>query len=752
MDDDINKPHINGLFGSTAELNGGKKLFFRRPFADGLLEIEDLSDHTQYKYQDPLTGLHRIPDIGWLESMLAAGQIRFLELEGGLARKAPVGDDLDHEEILKKDPFAGVKRKVVRRVAEEGIDANDPSLGRKVQKVWNGELKAEAEAIAEANPGLPKMICPAASTVRSWMRKLDPMLATLADLMSRRGMGARKSDLDPEVVTILEKRAAWFYADRGRRKADILPAVKVDIAVANRKREELGLPELPCPSKETVRRYVNRAYNRDTFAEKFGEAAAKSRWDGAGKSLTATKILAVGLIDDTVLDAMVVFDADRNIPCGRPWLIVMMDVYSRCIVGWCLEFVPPSVHTAAECVRRANRPKAVRAEHAAKYPVLSRIYGRFDRLISDNGTNFASIAFQEIMADLGTTLQFTPVGSPRHKAMLERFFFTLKTWLLEKVPGHTLTPQLLKEFDIDPEKQAVFTRGEIELLIAEFIASYHVTVHSGINTQPANRWLQSMKTHGRDIIADDRKLAVLTGVTKHNRRLYRGGIRIFGLVFRDSVISAELNKDLVHNEPHRKRVKSGAVVATVKIKYDPSNLRCVWVWNRVTGRWVELPCTDLIYADGLSLWQHKQIRDWAKRKNLEFNTEDDRLEARQKLNDLIIEMAPGMAARERRAVARMLGTPVSGGMQIETAEAPPRHDGMAPAIRHSTNEQRSDGDIRPTRPGKSDLEATASDGDDFDEEDFEDQEDFDDMDLDTGDSTPPVEGEDDDDSRFMGYD
>ena len=86
---------------------------------------------------------------------------------------------------------------------------------------------------------------------------------------------------------------------------------------------------------------MNKAYNRDTFAEKYGQAAAKSRWDGAGKSLTASKILAVGLIDDTILDAMVVFDADRNIPCGRPWLIVMMDVYSRCIVGWCLEFVPP---------------------------------------------------------------------------------------------------------------------------------------------------------------------------------------------------------------------------------------------------------------------------------------------------------------------------------------------------------------------------------------------------------------------------
>lgn len=758
MDDESDNPHLNNIFGRIAILDEGKKLLFRGTFAEGLLDIEDLNEHRPFKYQDPLTGEYRIPDFSWLEAVLAPGRLRFPDLEGETARKAPVGEELDHKEILKKDPYAGIKRRLLRAVFEAGIDPNDPALGSRVRELWAGGIGAEAAAIAEANPSLASLSCPKASTIRRWMRRLDPALATLADMMSKRGMGVRKSDLDPEVIAILEKRALWFYAARGRRKADILPAIEVDIAVANRKRNELGLSELKCPSKETIRRYVDRAHNRDTFAEKFGEAAAKSRWDGAGKSLTANKILAVGLIDDTVLDAMVVFDADRNVPCGRPWLIAIMDVYSRCIVGWCLEFVPPSVHTAAECVRRANRPKAVRPELAARYKVLSRIYGKFDRLVSDNGTNFASIAFQEIMADLGTTLQFTSVGAPRHKAMLERFFFTLKTWLLEKIPGHTLTPQLLKEFDIDPAKQAVFTKGEIELLIAEFIANYHITVHSGINTQPANRWMQSAKTHGRNIIGDDRKLAILTAVTKHNRRLYRGAVRMFGLTFRDAVISAELNDDLVHNEPHRKRVKSGAAVATVKVKYDPANLRCVWVWNPVTGRWVELPCTDLVYADGLSLWQHKQVRDWAKRKNLEFNSEEERLEARWKLNELIVEMAPGMASRERRAVARMLGAPSSGDLDVETVEAPPRHDGMAPVIEHSTNERRADRDLRPTRPGDSDLDATASDGADFEEQDdlaegdgFEDEDDLDQMGLDTGDNKPPVDGEDDDDSRFQGY-
>ena len=97
-------------------------------------------------------------------------------------------------------------------------------------------------------------------------------------------------------------------------------------------------------------------------------------------------------------------------------------------------------------------------------------------------------------------------------------------------------------------------------------------------------------------------------------------------------------------------------------------------------------------------------------------------------------------------------------MDVETVEAPPRHDGMAPVIEHSTNERRADRDLRPTRPGDSDLDATTSDGDDFEEQDdlaegdgFEDEDDLDQMGLDTGENTPPVDGEDDDDSRFQGY-
>jgi putative transposase len=502
------------------------------------------------------------------------------------------------------------------------------------------------------------------------------------------------------VIDIIDKVAPSYSANKGKLIIDVRAAINDKVDKRNIERAALGLPPLKKPGKETVRLEVNRRLDRDTFREKWGESLAKSRWDGAGKTLRAHKILSVALIDDTTIDDILVMDGKRGLPLGRPYLCVILDVHSRCVLGFVVSFIPPTFHTAAECVKRANRPKSIRPETLNRYPVLSRIGGRMATLIADDGSNYASPAFQDALADVGITLQMTPVGTPTHKAMLERFFLTLNTWLLQKLPGATFNVGLMRELNYDPAKTAAITLVELELLIRQFIDVYHITVHSSIDMQPALKWQTSMDIHGRDIIADERKLEILMGVTKRDRRLYRGAIRMFGLSFRDRVLSADLNDSLVAAEPHRKRLKSG-VVATVTVKYNPANLSHVHVRNHVTGEWVSLPCEDDEYAVGLSLWQHEQIRKWAKEQQLAFNTQEERLEARHGLNKRILELAPD---RERRAVARMLGTPIDrADSSVLFGQAEPRHDGLAPAIEdgdiaHGTNEDRLDADIVPSRP------------------------------------------------------
>lgn len=47
-------------------------------------------------------------------------------------------------------------------------------------------------------------------------------------------------------------------------------------------------------------------------------------------------------MDHTRADFFVVVDVGGLRMLGRPWLTVLIDVHSRCVVGWVLSFEPPS--------------------------------------------------------------------------------------------------------------------------------------------------------------------------------------------------------------------------------------------------------------------------------------------------------------------------------------------------------------------------------------------------------------------------
>lgn len=116
------------------------------------------------------------------------------------------------------------------------------------------------------------------------------------------------------------------------------------------------------------------------------------------------------------------------------------------------------------------------------------IYGRFDEIIVDNGKEFAGVAMEHTLADLGTTLRLAPVASPQHKAIVERFFRTLNSLLVRKLPGAKLPIHAMRELGYDPQATAVLTVQEVEQLIWEALAVYHLDVHSGIGTPPALQW------------------------------------------------------------------------------------------------------------------------------------------------------------------------------------------------------------------------------------------------------------------------
>lgn len=120
----------------------------------------------------------------------------------------------------------------------------------------------------------------------------------------------------------------------------------------------------------------------------------------------------------------------------------------------------------------------------------------------------------------------------------------------------------------------------------------------------------------------------------------------------------------------------------VKVKFNPSDLSRIHVYDDLEKTYVTLPCEDVEYSYGLSLWAHGQISKFAKAANLKFFSERERHEARRQMHMQLSAISPKLTGKLRKQTARFLseqsGPDHMTGVNIEYAE--PRHDGGGPVV------------------------------------------------------------------------
>jgi len=672
----------------------GKRLRFERHLSDNRLYF--VEERTLAPFQVEGDDELLAPDIDWAIRAFAAGDLRRERDDAGVrGRRSNAPQDIGPEEAAQLDPMARLRAFVVC-----GLDAmpetprSDRSFRIALAKLWAANPNQTAD--------LPPKPCPRAA--RRWMdERGSPGERLLAHMVSMSGRVKRRDRLLPEVKALMRQAVLWYWSSRRWLIVDAYAHLGELLEQANADRKAMGLAALELPSLEALRLEVRETECFDTVREKYGIRAANTKFKACGKGLSATRILRVGAMDHTLLDGVAVFDGAAMLPLGRPWLTVLIDIYSGCIVGFVLSFEPPSIYSVMECIKRANRPKVHLPRSADQFPILRMIFGRFDEIVVDNGKEFAGVAMQEALADIGTSLRLAPVGSPTYKAMVERLFGTLNSLLNTKLPGGVLKPELLREFGYDPEKEAVLTLTELEELLWEAIILFHITPRRGQAACPAQLWQESAQQHAIDVIRDDSQLDKMLGAVKYPCRLTRSGVDLFDLVFHDEAKVAALLEDLIAYEPVRTRRK-GSATARVKVKYNPACMSEIHVWNRRTSTYVTLPCVDEKYAGGVSLWHHRQLQKWAKERGEQFSSEADRLRVRAQLNQKLEELAPTLRGKERRAMARLQNSPkvqLLAEGEVALAYAPSRHDGLAPIIEHEPlAHTRSDGGEKASRPAR----------------------------------------------------
>ncbi|MFC3068921.1 Mu transposase C-terminal domain-containing protein [Phenylobacterium soli] len=674
----------------------GAELIFERELGDKLLQFSVKRTLAPFQVEQP-SGMLVAPDWNWATSSLANGSLRRLPTEETrlAARRAAAEREYASEDAAAIDKQARLRRFVVQGLDKMGVTSGgDAKIQAAVDRLWDEQPNKTAQFEGK----------PAARTVRRWLAERgSPGSRALRQMISMAGRVKRRSRLETLAQKALVKAALFYWSCPRIHVKDAYARMAVRIERLNRIRaaSSANVPALKRPSREALRLLVREFECLETYAERWGERKAELRFKADGRGLAASRFLQLGCLDHTLLDNVAVFDNDALLPLGRPYLTVLIDVRTRCVVGFVLCFEPPSLYQALECVKRANQPKADLAERYPDFPVLAQIFGRFDEIVIDNGWELAGSSYEDALGDAGTSVRWAPVRSPTYKAIVERFFRTLNGQI-RKAPGGVLNPELLREMGYDPYQDAALTRAELEGLIWDVLKLYHIEVHDGVGRPPADLWRQDMEAFGIDVIADVRQLEKMAGQMKYPCTLTKSGVQVFGLQFHDEAATAALLQDLISTSPIREQRK-GSATARVKIKFNPADLGRIHVWNERRKLYVTLPCTHDGYADGISLWQHERLSEWAEQKGLEFSSEDDRNRARAALIANIERLAPELKVRQRRAMARLLSSPVVQdrlqGRGVVVAHAPSRHDGMAPVVPHDTlASERTDGSTPPTRP------------------------------------------------------
>lgn len=299
-------------------------------------------------------------------------------------------------------------------------------------------------------------------------------------------------------------------------------------------------------------------------------------------------------IDHTVADLFVV-DEETRLPITRPILTVVIDEFSRMVLGFHLSLYAPSTLSVALALTQAILPKQnFLKSHCIQTPWDAQ--GLPDMVFTDNATEFDSRGIVRGCAQYGIQARFRPLGAPHFGGRVERLLGSL-AGRVRLMPGATMRSVAERGDGYDPEQYAALTLAEAETRIAmELLEVYHRTEHRAIGTTPLKLYefgiLGDDKTPGRGLprmpSAPQRLLLDFLPVQTRTIQTYGiqiGFLRYHSPVLRGFQLGANKGKQFV-------------------VRYDPRDLSRVFLYSPEDGQYYEIPRANAHFPP-VALWEVK---------------------------------------------------------------------------------------------------------------------------------------------------
>jgi len=422
----------------------------------------------------------------------------------------------------------------------------------------HGDLPREArQAIAKA------MHVSVRTVLRHYVLYLDDPSAQ-AQLPCRSGPAKGSSYLSDARRAVISKAIEEVYETEERGTI---------AATTRRARELASAAGLKPPSYGTVRFQIRARDRWKAARRRHGRVRGDAMAAPAGHALSARKPLDFVQVDHAIVDLIVV-DALAREEIGRPWITLVIDVASRCVLGFYLTFDPPSQTSVALALENACCPKDNWLDEIG-YKGEWLPFGLMKRVGWDNAKCFHVVNLVQACLAAGIKPVYRQVRHPTHGAYIERYIGTFMG-NVHLLKGTTFSNTRDRE-DYPSQKKAVMSLPELTLWVVHQINGvYHNQRHRSLGKTPLEYWKSAFSREGSyemPVYPSDRRAFRLSLLPGTFRRVTREGIARFAMHYWDDALVP-----LIGNEER------------YWVAHDPRNISRIHL--RLNDSYIDIPWRD----------------------------------------------------------------------------------------------------------------------------------------------------------------
>ncbi len=585
-----------------------------------------------WQLKDPKDGLITSVSQVALLKKYEAGNVLFLinnklstEIAKELYKSQPKGKPDDVEEY--EWDLATAKVSLVKAVC--GLGWQSVVQKEEIQTLWP-KLTAKLKFVP---------LIPDASTVYRWWVRLEEYGWDGRALLPQHWKKGRKpEEINSIQLQLIEEGVEDEYLTMERKpRGEAYKAICILVDTWNDANKNLA--PLVYPKQCQVFRYIKELDAFDTYAARYGHQTAIRKFRSVQGATVASEPLERVELDHTVLD-VIVLDDETLLPLGRPTIAIALDVFTRCVVGIYIGFEPPSVSTVGQCVRSALTPKLGLLESIPQIQGPWSCYGMMQTLAIDHALENFSGMIGRMAFCLNIEVLWCGRKMPWKKGSVERFIGTLNRGFCHQIEGTTRS-NIVDKGDYDAVGRAVCSNSALRNgLIKWVVDNYHTKFHRTLQMAPVGRWQTSIREDDIPLCTDLTSIDASLRVPKKKPLTHKGVDCNSGLLYNSDELS-----DL--------RRQYGAELEVLAYP-SPSNLKDIIVEHEASAQRFTVPCLNMSYANGMTLWQHKAIRKHARNEGIGCATFAEQLKCKSSLEAIIYEGMAESPLKERVRAARML--------------------------------------------------------------------------------------------------